>query len=87
MKMGQAGTLESNDIIITVSEAEKGSGIQVELTSIVLPQFGQMIRHTLERVCQHEGVTDVLITASDKGALDYTIEARLKTALQRAGMI
>ena len=50
MKMGQAGTLESNDIIITVSEAEKGSGIQVELTSIVLPQFGQMIRHTLERV-------------------------------------
>lgn len=87
MKSGQAGTLESNDIIITVTEGAKGSGVQITLSSIVLPQFGEMIQKTLLEVCQEVGVEDIQINAADKGALEYTIEARLITALKRAGLI
>lgn len=86
-KIGQAGTLESNDIMITVSEAPAGTGIIINLTSIVLPQYGPMIRTTLETVCKKLGVNDVKISAADKGALEYTIEARLNTALLRAGIV
>ena len=36
---GNAGTMESNDIMITV-EPSDGGGVQVELTSSVYQQFG-----------------------------------------------
>ncbi len=87
MKKGQAGTLESNDIIITVEEAPAGTGIAITLSSIVLPQFGDMIKETIAAVCRQSGVHDVYVTASDKGALEYTIEARVLTALKRAELI
>lgn len=86
-KVGQAGTLESNDIMITVSEAPVGTGIAIRLTSSVLPQYGPMIHATLETVCKNLGVNDAEIVAVDKGALEYTIEARLSTALLRAGIV
>lgn len=40
--IGNAGTMESNDIMITVEPADNG-GIQVELTSNVYQQFGKQI--------------------------------------------
>ncbi|EBW6765718.1 citrate lyase acyl carrier protein [Salmonella enterica subsp. enterica serovar Winslow] len=80
---GQAGTLESNDILIVVEEKSEGYGIQIELNSIVEVQFGQSIRQTLSEGVAREGFTDVQITAVDKGALDCTIQARLSTALSR----
>ena len=33
--IGQAGTLESNDIMITVSLPEEGNGISIDLESVV----------------------------------------------------
>ena len=85
-KQGQAGTLESNDILITVSSRLAGEGIKIELTSIVQPQYGPMIYETLKASAENLQQTDLLIAAADKGALSCTIEARLRTALLRAGL-
>ncbi len=86
MQPAQAGTLESNDISIIVAPAEPGSGIVVDLDSIVLAQYGDSIRNIIITTVQRSGVTDVLIKALDKGALDCTIEARTLAALARAGV-
>jgi citrate lyase subunit gamma (acyl carrier protein) len=84
MRKGHAGTLESNDIFITIEERERGYGIQIELTSAVEAQYGNAIKHTLTDGAIKAGLTDLWIKAVDKGALDCTIQARLATAIDRA---
>jgi citrate lyase subunit gamma (acyl carrier protein) len=81
---GQAGTLESSDIMITVAPAAAGDGISIELTSPVAKQYGARIREVILQILAAEGINDLIVNASDKGALDCTIRARLKTALSRA---
>lgn len=82
-RTAKAGTLESNDIFIMVSPSE-AEGVTLELQSIVLAQFGRQIREVILKTVQARGVTQVSILAQDRGALDYTIEARVETALDRA---
>ena len=84
LKTAQAGTLESADIMIMVSAAEPGSGIQIELVTPTLKQYGTQIRQTIEKVLAANGVADATVHANDKGALDYTIEARAQVAIDRA---
>ncbi len=84
-KMAMAGTVESNDILITLAPAEVGSGIAIELSSPVLKQYGRQIKAVITETLATHQVTDALVNASDKGALDCTIKARLNTALVRAG--
>jgi citrate lyase subunit gamma (acyl carrier protein) len=79
----QAGTLESNDIIIVLSPAD--SGIEIELESKVLFQYGDRIREVIETTLRQQGVEAVSVLANDHGALDCTIEARTLTALERTG--
>jgi len=87
IKTAQAGTLESNDIMITVAPGPRGSGIVIELESIVMAQYGDDIRRTLEKTVVKQGCTDMYIKALDRGALDCTICARALTALTRAGVV
>ena len=84
LKTAQAGTLESADIMITVSAAELGSGIRIELVSPTMKQYGAQIRQTIGKVLAANGIADAVVHANDKGALDYTIEARTQTAIDRA---
>jgi citrate lyase subunit gamma (acyl carrier protein) len=77
-----AGTLESSDIMITVEPAP--SGLQIELKSIVEKQFGREILRVIHRTLSDLRVKAAKVTVVDKGALDCTIEARLKTAVYRA---
>lgn len=86
-KTAQAGTLESGDIMITVAPGTKGSGIVLELDSIVLAQYGKAINQTIQEVVAGQGISDVFIKAIDRGALDCTIKARTLAALGRAGAI
>ena len=81
--IGNAGTMESNDIMITVEPSDAG-GVQVELTSSVYQQFGKQIIAVIRETAADYGVENVLITAVDKGALDCTVRARVATALTRA---
>lgn len=80
---GNAGTMESNDIMITVEPTAEG-GVQVELTSSVYQQFGKQIIAVIRETAAGYGVENALITAVDKGALDCTVRARVAAALTRA---
>ena len=80
---GNAGTMESNDIMITVEPSDAG-GVQVDLTSSVYQQFGKQIISVIKETVAEYDVKDAVITAVDKGALDCTIRARVAAALTRA---
>ena len=80
---GNAGTMESNDIMITVEPSDAG-GVQVELTSSVYQQFGKQIISVIKETTAEYGVKNAVITAVDKGALDCTIRARVTAALFRS---
>jgi len=83
IRIAKAGTLESNDMMVMVMPSESGM-IELELESIVLKQYGQQIRETILKTVKRLQVSAVKIKAQDKGALDYTIEARVEAALIRA---
>jgi citrate lyase subunit gamma (acyl carrier protein) len=80
--VGIAGTLESSDITIHI-EGNPGKGVEIELKSSVENQFGEQIRKVIRTTLQEVGVKDALVRATDKGALDCTIRARLLTAINR----
>jgi citrate lyase subunit gamma (acyl carrier protein) len=77
-----AGTLESSDIMITLEPAP--SGIKIELKSVVKKQFGKEILQVIHQTLSDLQVKAAKVTVVDKGALDCTIEARLKAAVYRA---
>ena len=82
LKSSVAGTMESSDIMITL---EPGSGsIEIDLKSMVDKQFGRQIRAVIAGTLSELQVKSVKVTAVDKGALDCTIQARIKTAVHRA---
>lgn len=79
----KAGTMESNDIYIMVSPND-GGGIIIDLESIVMKQFGKQIEEVILETLNKLNVKDVHLVARDRGALDYTIRARVETAIKRA---
>ena len=82
-KSAVAGTLESSDAMVTV-EPNEGQGIEFELNSAVIHQYGHSIRKTVLQTLKNLGVSDVKISVVDKGALDCTIKARVEGAVFRA---
>lgn len=80
-----AGTLESSDILIIVEP--NSSGIEIELESEVMSQFGKSIKKIIIDTCEELGVKQAKITATDKGAIDAVIKSRLQTAILRAAEI
>ncbi|MCR5133461.1 MAG: citrate lyase acyl carrier protein [Bacteroidales bacterium] len=81
IKNAMAGTLESGDILIQV---EPGEGLQVDLQSSVSAQFGRQIKAVITDTLKGLGVENASIKATDKGALDCTIRARVTAAVVRA---
>lgn len=84
VRNGQAGTLESSDVLVIVSPGHPGSGLHLEVNSIVEEQFGDQIRRVVEETVSKLGVRDVRVTIQDRGALDYCLRARLEAAISRA---
>ena len=82
-KAALAGTMESNDVMITLEPG--GGGIEIDLSSVVEKQFGNEIRKVIRETLLALDVENAKVTAVDKGALDCTIRARVKTAVFRAG--
>jgi citrate lyase subunit gamma (acyl carrier protein) len=77
-----AGSYESSDCIITVSKQEE---LEVIIESIVFEQFGDQIKDVLLSVLKDHNISNLKVECFDKGALDFTIKARLETALKRMG--
>lgn len=76
-----AGTLESSDIMITITKAET---VVVNLTSPVSQLYGGSIRSAIKEVLEELNITGAEISAVDHGALDCTIRARMYAAAERA---
>ena len=81
-KAAIAGTLESSDCMVTV---EPGNGsVELELESVVMNQFGELIQKVVRETLERLDVKDVFISIVDKGALDCTIKARVECAVYRS---
>ena len=81
VKMAKAGSVESNDILIMISPGE--GKLELEVESVVYKQFGESIKDVILNTLHNEGVTDAKVIAKDKGALDFTIKARVKACVRR----
>ncbi|MBR5250726.1 MAG: citrate lyase acyl carrier protein [Clostridia bacterium] len=80
MKIGVAGSLESNDAIITVKESDQ---LKITIKSIVYDFFHLQIEEVIKSTLKEKNLDKVEVICEDKGALDYTIKARLLTAIAR----
>lgn len=81
---GRAGTLESGDICVVVEKTDD-AGIVIDLDSSVASLFGREIKEVITKTVSDHGFKGgVKVTATDKGALNCTIEARVTAALYRA---
>ena len=76
LKPAIAGTLESSDAQVTVEPG--ADGIELELSSSVMNQYGRQIKATVLETLERLGVTAAHVTVVDKGALDCTLKARVE---------
>lgn len=84
-KRATAGTLESSDAYVELTPYD--GGLELEIESVVLRQFGQEIRETAESVLHAFGVENARVFIQDCGALDCVLRARLETAIRRGGAL
>lgn len=84
VKTAQAGTVESSDIVVKIEPNE--TGVEIELTSSVLQQYGAKIEAVIRETLNELGVENARVTAIDKGALDCTVRARTQAAAFRAAL-
>lgn len=80
-KAAKAGSLESNDLMIMIEPSDK---LDITLNSVVKKQYGDKILKPINEVLDEEGVAKANIVIEDKGALDFTIRARMRTAIERS---
>jgi len=83
MKDAMAGTLESGDILVQISPSDV-PGLEIELDSTVAFQFGNQIKKVITETLEGLDISQARVKATDKGALDCTIRARVTTAVVRA---
>jgi citrate lyase subunit gamma (acyl carrier protein) len=76
-----AGTMQSSDLTVQVEPAER---LEIRIESTVKQQFEHLIRARVEAILERHAVTRARVSVSDRGALDYAIEARVEAALRRA---
>jgi len=81
IKSASAGTLESSDAYVEVTPNPQG--LEVEVESVVLAQFGDAIQAVVREVLADCDVDSGFVRVVDRGALDCVIRARVETALLR----
>ena len=80
-KNASAGTMESSDVYV---EIEPGTdGVQLEVDSVVIRQFGDAIRKVVKEVLAEQGVENANVRIVDRGALECVLRARVETAILR----
>ena len=80
-----AGTLESSDAQVSVEPG--GNGVEIDITSSVMAQYGRQIKACVEDTLRRLEADNVRVTINDKGALECTIKARVQCAVFRAAGI
>lgn len=82
MRSAMAGSVESNDCLMIVTEQDKQ---EIVISSIVDSFFHAQIEKVIKDTLAELNIKNIKVECQDKGALDYTIKARLVTALERMG--
>ncbi len=77
-----AGTLESSDVQVMIEPGD--DGLNIELNSSVLKQYGDQIMSTVHEVLDNLDISNANLVINDQGALDCTIKSRVQTAVLRA---
>ena len=80
-KRAFAGTLESSDVYVEIGPGQEG--LQIQLESVVLAQFGDAIDRTVRDVLAQQEITNANVRIVDRGALECVIRARMETAILR----
>ena len=75
--------MESSDIYVEVMPLAAGSGIDLEVNSVVYAQFGEAIEATILETLKTLEIEDMKVVVNDRGAVDCTIKARVETAVRR----
>ena len=81
VKKAYAGTIESSDVYVELEPKDAGLDIQIE--SVVLNQFGDAIREVVIEVLEQFEVQNAKVKIVDRGALDCVIRARVEAAVKR----
>ena len=76
--------MQSSDLTVSLEPADR---LEIRIESTVKKQFEHLIRARIEEVLRRHGVERGIVEVSDRGALDYAIEARVETALRRAAEV
>ena len=81
IRSATAGTLESSDVFVSLEPLDEG--LEIEIDSVVLKQFGGEIRRAVEETLKELKVDCAKVSVVDRGALDCVIRARVETAVLR----
>ena len=81
IRNASAGTMESSDVYVEIEPSAQG--LQIQLESVVLEQFGDAIESAVQDVLKSLGVENARVRVVDRGALDCVIRARVETAVVR----
>ncbi len=76
------GSLESSDVLVSLAPSEDGAR-HLEVESIVIKQYGRRITAVANEMLDAAGVDSGTVRIQDRGALECTLRARIKTALDR----
>jgi citrate lyase subunit beta/citryl-CoA lyase len=74
---------DKNDSLVTVTPGKPGSGIVINLQSPVKRQYGKYEEELIKKTVTDAGFADVTVDVQDNSAWDYTLQARVKAALER----
>ncbi len=83
MNTAQAGTLESMDCLVTVSEAAPGTGVKIQIAGSSAARFRSAMEKKASEVIALMGVNNIEISIQDNGALDIVLGARVEAAVKR----
>ena len=83
IKTGICGSLQSNDCLVKISGSDLNSN-EIIINSIVKDEFGKQIEKVIKDKLEEFQIESSTVEIDDKGALDFTIAARVETAIRRA---
>lgn len=82
-KKASIGIEETNDMLIEIEPAPKGSGVELDFKTSVPYQYGEHLYNLILKTIEEAGYTDLKMVVRDKGSWDYTVKARILTVLER----
>lgn len=81
--IGEAGYEQSQDCKVTVKLKKRGK-VNIVLNSKMEKMFGDQIRQKAQEELDALGLKYADVTIDDFSALDFVIQARIRTAVRRA---